>query len=270
MRTIAAALLCALPSGAFACDDLPGLLRAAYPGAAATADSFTVDGTYRQRIAVQDVQCRIWPYKPDITLLAVPLIEADPASPDEARGDVEILVLDSRSGNPLARRRETGMAYGDAVTFSGVALDTARYDIRPGERAFGIVTGQGGSSRVNPYSESALWLYRFADGRIERVLDGLVTRRFNGENDGNCVGEAREIKRTLSVSKSAAGGYRDLAVDQTEVNSRTVDTGGDCVSTDKAGASRRFTLKFESGRYRAVDATQEDDLFSSIEIAGAK
>lgn len=269
MRMLIAAFAFILPAHALAdCSNPEELLRLAYPDAKSSSDGIIVAGEPAQRIKPEDIACKVWPFKPDLTLLAVPLLEAEPADEGEVNGDVEVIVVDSKTGKPVARRRENGMAYGDAIQFRGVELDTARYDIRPGIRAFGVVTKQFGSSMANPYSESALWLYSFTDGRVERVLDGLVTGKLNGENDGNCGGTATEVKRTVDMAATEHKGYRDLLVDQTEATSVSKLEDEDCKSTDKSGEPTQFTLQFDSGRYRPVaPSTDEDRLFSYIEIA---
>jgi len=267
MRMLIASLAVMVPAYASACENLDALLQSLYPNATVSADGLIVTGKYDQRIRPEEVACKAWPYKPELTLLAVPLIEAEPANEGENRGSVEVIVADTKSGKPVARLLEEGMAYGDAVRFEGVKLDTARYDIRSGERAFGVVTAQYGSSRVNPFSEHALWLYRFADGRIDRVLDGLVVGRLNGENDGNCNGIAVETKRTVAIASSEHDGYRDLEVEQTELTTTTTEAGDDCQSAEKAGASKQVLLTFRDGRYRASDDAANGEMFSFIEIA---
>jgi hypothetical protein len=268
MRIPAALLACILPAHAVAaCDDPEAALRLAYPDAKENVGDLIVAGDYAQRVTPGNIACKVWPFKPELTLLAIPLIEAEPANDGENNGDIEVIVADTRTGKPLARRREKGMAFGDAIQFSGLELDTARYDIASDVRAFGIVTRQFGSSRVNPYSEHALWLYSFSGGHIARVLDGLVTQRLNGENDGNCEGIATEISRTVEMAKAEHQGHRDMIVKQTEKTTVSAPAGDDCKSTEKVGVPKQWTLQFDGKRYRAASGTNDDGVFSYIEIA---
>ncbi|KAA0121617.1 hypothetical protein CIW48_22740 [Methylobacterium sp. P1-11] len=244
-------VLSALPAMASGpCDDKDALLSHVYPKASRSGDGFDLKGSYVQHVSSASVACKVWPADPSLTLVAVPLIEAAPDTAGDIRGDVEILVLDSASGRPLARRIEMAMAFSDAIQFDGVTLDTARYDIRPGTRAFGLRTAQSGSSRVNPFSEEALWLYGFEGGRITRVLDGLVVGRVTGENDGNCTGTTTAIRRTVSVGPEARGGYRDLVVDQTEARESSSKAAGDrCRSAKAPGPGAQEVIRFGSVRY---------------------
>ncbi len=267
MRMVIAAFALLLPGHAFAdCSDPETLLKQAYPDAKSSSDGLIVAGEYAQRIVPADVACKVWPFKPDLTLMAVPLIEADPAEEGESNGDVEVIVTDSKTGKPLARRREKGMAFGDAVQFTGVKLDTARYDMMPGIRAFGVVTRQFGSSNVNPYSESALWLYSFSDDRIDRVLDGLVIATLNGEYDGNCAGTINEISRTVDMAAAEHQRHRDLTVTEIATTTTSVAEGEDCKSTDKSDMPKQLTLQFDGGHYHSATASGDDGLFSYIEI----
>jgi hypothetical protein len=273
MRTLLAALVLLLPVPALACDNAEALLKQAYPEAVADRSGLTVKGgAYAQRIDPEAVACKAWPYRPELTLLAVPLREAAPPVEGEARGDVEIIVADTATGKPLARRREEGMAFEDAIQFRGVALDTARYDVRNGQRAFGLRTRQSGSSQLNPFSEQALWLYTYEGGRIRRVLDGLVTERLNGEYDGDCAGAATTVTRTATIGGAGAGGYRDLVIDQAESTETTTKAEDDCKSSVVAGKGRQVRLVFDGRHYVAAKAAkgEEDGPFSIIEVKGAE
>lgn len=257
-----------LPTAAQACDNLPALIEAAYPQAVKDGEQYQIAGDEKRAITPDAVACKVWPYKTAFTLLAVPLVEADPAQPDEIKGDIEVIVVDTKLGKPLVRRMEKGMAYSDAISFGGVKLDTARYDIRSGERAFGVVTSSEGGSRPNPYSASALWLYRFDGRRLERVLDGLVIKQFRGETDTTCAGEFDETTRTLTVLPEKANDYHNLRVDQSMVEETVTEKNNDCVSAKKPAKTSEIVLSFKDGRYQPAEKI--DGLFSFIEIEDAK
>jgi uncharacterized protein len=260
-----------LPMQAFAsCDNADMLLSKAYPKAVRGNDGLQVSGDYLQAINPSSVACKIWPANPAVTLMAVPLMEAKPADPDVARGDVEIVVADTATGKPVARLLEKGMAYSDAIRFADVSIDTARYDIKSATRAFGLRTSQEGSSRVNGYSESALWLYVFEGGRVVRVLDGLIVERTTGEDDGDCEGTSKTIKRTVSLGGEGPHAYRDLLVEQAVTDEATKKVGTECKSTETPGKHEQLVLHFGDkhydpppGRY-ANPNRAGNDLFSLI------
>ncbi|WP_054311294.1 hypothetical protein [Mesorhizobium sp. 1M-11] len=254
-----------LPAPALAqCAITEPLLAQAYPNAQQSENGLLVKGgDFERSIQPDDVVCKAWPWRPELMLAAVPLLEAKPADEGSNKGDVEILVTD-RAGKPLARRLEPGMAFSDAIRFSDMGLDTARYDVTEGLRAFGLRTTQYGSSRVNPYNEQALWLYTFDKGRIERVLDGLIVERGNGENDGNCQGEMTTVKRTVTLGPKTSARYRALEVEQTETLATSKPTADDCQTDERPGKTTRLDLTYDKGRYRLQGKV--DELFSTIEI----
>lgn len=272
----AAVLALAAPAQARAdCDIAERLLKQAYPKAQQGDDGLLVKGgAYDRTIKPEDVVCKAWPFRPKLALAAVPLIEAAPPVEGENKGDVEIIIADLATGKPLARRLEKGMAFSDAVRFDRMSLDTARYDVGDGLRAFGLRTAQSGSSRVDPYYETALWLYTFDKGRIERVLDGLIVERFNGENNRDCQGESTTVKRSIKLGPEVEMGYRDLTVEQTATQSTSKKVGSECQSEDQPGRTTQFELIYDDGHYRPVAGVKprsengdiEKDLFSTIEI----
>ncbi|CAM5509017.1 hypothetical protein MAUB1S_08499 [Mycolicibacterium aubagnense] len=268
MKLALAAFALMLPAPALAeCAITDALLAKAYPKAQQGDKGLLVGGgDFQRAVQFDGVVCKAWPWRPELMLAAVPLLEAKPTDEGSNRGDVEILVTD-RAGKPLARRMEPGMAFSDAIRFGDMSLDTARYDITEDQRAFGLRTTQTGSSRVNPYEEQALWLYTFNKGHIERVLDGLIVEHGLGENNGNCEGEYTLVKRTITPGLKAGARYRALKVEQTETLSTSQSTTDDCRTDERPGKSTRFDLVYEKGRYRLPGTTAKDDaLFSTIEI----
>ena len=238
-----------------------------------------VEREYLQTIAPDTVACRLAPFSPSLTLVAVALLETSPKVAGERKGDVEIIIADTVTGRPIARRVEKGMAFSDAVQFRSGSLtfDTARYDIKAGQPTFGLRTSQSGSSPVYPFGEQALWLYVFDNGRIERVLDGLIVERLNAETSNDCDGTTTVVKRKVSVDAKEAGGYRDLLVDQTTTSGTSKKSGDDCEWTEKTGPVEHIVLHFGGGHYRrplgahpspSIDG--EPDLFSDIFEDGSR
>jgi hypothetical protein len=274
-----AALALLLPAQALAaCDTADFLLKKAYPEAQTVDGALVVTRGYRQSIDPGTVVCKTWPFRPELTLVAVPLLETDPPVDGERKGDVEIIVTDTDTGEVIARRLEKGMAFADAIQFGSLSLDTARYDLVGDRRAFGLRTVQSGSSRVNPYEEQALWLYTFDKERIGRVLDGLIVERSNGENNGDCEGTSTAVKRSVTLGAKKADGYRDLVIDQSLTLGTSSKAGDDCKWTEKPGAKRQVVLHFADGRYqppagvkaRSEDGDVEQDLFSLIAVDAPK
>lgn len=78
MRMIIALFLALLPAHALAeCNNPEDLLRMAYPEALQSSDGYFLSGDYEQRISLEDVACKVRPYKPELTLMAVTILEAE-------------------------------------------------------------------------------------------------------------------------------------------------------------------------------------------------
>lgn len=214
------------------------------------------------------VACNTWPARPDLTLLAIPRLESHPLA--ETRGDVEMIIADTKSGNILARYVEKGIAFSDAIAFDGVDLDTGRYDIKSGQRAFGFRASYSHHSNVTLFNETVLWLYAFDEKAISPVLEGLTVRIGRGESDQNCTGFLETAMSTITMGKPGLRGYRALIIDQSASTQTTTPGGDDCSSVNKNTGRRRYVLHYGDPHYGAFDGKgvfkdeSYNELFSSV------
>ncbi len=251
-----------------ACPQAEAIVRAAYPQAPA-ADK---DGNLRLgrdniviRIADADygepfaVICKTWPAHPDLLLAAIPLVQDTPNQDDGHTGDLRILVLDRAT---LKTRHDIllpGVMSDDAIRITNVSFDTARYDLAPGRRAFGLRISHVGASRANPFDETSLRLFDIGPKGLAMVLDGLIASRSTGEWDTNCAGRFNSRVVTLSVGDTATHGYRDLITSESYESSRAALQKGDCQEkvVDKGKIPR--TLKFDGQRYQIPEKLRSLD-----------
>lgn len=197
--------------------------------------------------------CKVWPADASLTLAVQPLPQAG-ASDDGGTYDVEVLVADSRSGAIVAHLYEPAAITSDAVRFSHIDLDTARYQLTPSLRAFGVRATYEGSSRANPYEAQALSLY-VLDGRtLRRVVADLNVMNSSGEWDTDCAGNFSKTVRTLAIGPAGQTGYAALNVAESTVNSESKPVGGKCVSTDRAPGRTTATLNYDGSAYRVPKA----------------
>lgn len=152
-RLLCGVLLAALPATAFACDDVEAVRAAAYRQLPAGALPVTARFTDADSTA-----CRAWPAQPGTTLLAVAQWAA-PASEEARGGDLDLLLIDTASGRPLAWTRVADAVSSDALRFTGLRLDTARWQLDPATRAFGVRMDYNGSSGPNPFAQTELQLF---------------------------------------------------------------------------------------------------------------
>ncbi|MTH46742.1 PA3715 family protein [Intestinirhabdus alba] len=198
----------------------------------------------------QQAFCRVWPARPELTLAAVPLmVDLKEETENYHTGDLELLVLDSATLNVKQRLRLPDQMSDDVFRITRLTLDTARWKVSPDQLAFGLHIARSGSSRVNPFRESALSLYVIENNRLRRILKGILLEDGSGEWDGNCAGEFLDIKRTLAIAPVSHQGYADIRVSEKSVTSATyINADGECATKDTPGRAS-LTLRYNGKEY---------------------
>jgi hypothetical protein len=197
--------------------------------------------------------CKIWPADPSLTLAVQALPKAGNTD-DQGEYDLEVLVADSKSGAILAHEYEPGAISSDAIRFSQIDLDTARYQITSQLRAFGVRVSYEGASRAAPYEGQALSLYVLDGHTLRRVVDDLAVENSSGEFDERCAATISAITRTLSVGPANSTGYATLRVGESTKQSVSKQTAKDCVTTDRSTRGSTTTLEYDGGAYRVPKA----------------
>lgn len=232
------------------------IVRQAYPAATKTADAaFDLAGTTitlpTDNGADDDphvLTCRVWPARPELTLVAVPLMTEQ--SDDSNEGDIELLVVDSASFQVKQRLRLEGLMSDDAVHVSRIAFDTAPYQIARDELAFGLRIGLEGSSGPNPFGETTLWLFSMDGHGLRTVLDNIVVDENHGEWDTVCAGEFQATTRTLAIAPSSHAAFADLLVTEKTTSTINKPEGNDeCSSNDTTTTGKR-RIRYEGSGYR--------------------
>lgn len=201
-----------------------------------------------QKIDADLSACKTWPYDPSLTIVALAIVLDDDPQAGSHEFDMHLLLLKSGTHEVVASFLQPKAWTSDAVGLESVSIDAGRYQIGRNLRAFGVRAHYVGQSRPNPYSADTLSLYVAEADRLRPVLQNLIIAFDRGEWDMNCSGEFETRTRTISLSPSASGAYRDLVLLESskETTSRMVD--GDC--KDTVGASTRSSLlKFADGQY---------------------
>lgn len=253
-----------------ACPDDADIVRALYPGVQApdARGRVHVPGTDAvilvANVAAGDpfgLTCKAWPANPDLLLVAVPLMrdQSEAEAADGHEGDLDVLVLERATLKPLRQRRLKGLMMDDAVALTSLTFDTARYDLMPDRRAFGIRISRAAGSRVSLYGESSLRLFVMGERELEMVLDGMVVSGTRGDWDTRCAGDVEERKVTVGLGSGSSQGYRDLSL--TEARERRLfETQGDDCGERTVGKDRiRHTLRFEGKGYVIPEALRSMD-----------
>ncbi|MGI2035249.1 hypothetical protein ACRQ1B_22965 [Rhizobium panacihumi] len=233
------------------------IVQEAYPAAKGVADgNFEVDGHTIMPPAENSLDyvsgtmvCRQWPARPEILLVAVPLMAGESETEEGVtEGDLDILVLDSESLGIRYRMKLEEAMLSDAVRITSVAFDTAFYQLAPQNLAFGVRISKANGSRANPFEQTVLRLFSIADGKLRPVLDSLAVDENWGEWDTNCNGEFRNTKRTLSIARPGKAGLADIMVAETIVTSVNEEKAGEC-NTTETKATARHRLRFKGDAY---------------------
>ena len=201
-----------------------------------------------RELTAADSSCKVWSADPTLTL-AVLAFKQKATDPDAATYDVDVLVAKSDTGEVLVHLYRTAALNEDAITIESVGLDTARYQLAPDTRAFGVRINHQGSSRVNPFSDSVLDLYVVQGHTLRRVLSNLETHVESGEWDGNCTGTFSTVNRVVSIDPNEAHGYAVLRVSQKSGASDAKMNGDQCVSRDVPAVRADFTLQYDGTQY---------------------
>ena len=242
MRTCLLALLLSLPFTSFAQDCGDGA-AARITQAYQQRDAAALPDRPGWHIDAERGACRVWPADTSLTLIAVPFLGPEGPNGGSQAGDLDVLVVDSTTLRPRAGRRLPDVMSSDAIHVDSVGLDTARYNLSPNVRAFGIRSSRSNSSQPNPFSDTRLQLLVFNGTSLEAITGQIVVSRSGGEWDTRCAGEFNETKRTLEVGPAPAQGWATLTI--RERSSSTVSyegADGNCIEARQDIPVRSFKL----------------------------
>uniref|UniRef100_A4XZT5 Uncharacterized protein n=1 Tax=Ectopseudomonas mendocina (strain ymp) TaxID=399739 RepID=A4XZT5_ECTM1 len=225
---------------------LPAWIEQAHPGHA--TGQVLQDERGRYRVDAEQSICKVWPARPGLTLIAMPLVRAEHDSHGEA--DLEVLVLDNARQTFLARLIEPNQLDWDAIYVDRLALDTAPYRLRGDDLAFGVRISRRNGSRMNPFAEAELTFYELQEQGLRSLMGALVVESFGGERDDDCIASFGEAKGVLIVTgKVGRDGYRDLLFKRTHTGRRMVTVDGECRTLEDEPRSDQFRLEYGDERY---------------------
>lgn len=206
--------------------------------------------------------CKAWPDDKSKSIVALSYLQKPPVDAgqdtsnddygtDDTMGDydLDVMIVNSATRKPLARLLQKAAITSDAWRFGGITIDTARYRLAPGVRAFGVRTSHSGSSRANPASDTTLYLYVQQQGTLRQVITGLVTSSTHGEWDTSCNGEFEQTERTIEIGKTVSHGFADLLVRTVTTGSRNSAENDECVETATAPVVTVDTLRYDGKTY---------------------
>ncbi len=192
--------------------------------------------------------CKVNPANASQTLAALPFAESVTADGEGDYG-LAVLVANTTSSKIIAQHYQSAAISSDAIFFDDLTLDTARYQLAPKLRAFGVRVALRNSSRVVTVSSTLLNLYLFEGKTLRPVMNALEVSRYNGESDGMCDGQFSETQRTLSIANTGMNGMANLQIDARVVKTQNKVKGEECESTDSEPVASRTILKYDKDHY---------------------
>jgi len=197
------------------------------------------------------VECKVWPADPTKTIAALvdphKVSNISPSS-DDGRSDLEVLVLETSSGNILQRLFQKGALISDAIPLMSIQLDTARYVLAPGVIAFGVRANRYG--RFDNETQD-INLYAIQENKLKQILDNLTMHEsaiaMNDESNAHTC-QSSDITRTLAIAKTSSHGYADLIVQENK-SERSDGSRDDCADAKTTKSSRQYVLHFDGSSY---------------------
>ena len=242
------------------------IVQRAYPKAILGADgSYTVEDA---RITLpsddevnsdpRDVICKVWPTHPELTLAAVPLMRHGDGD-DSDSGDLDVLVLDTRTLAVRHRLRLPDVIEEDATPTSELSLDTARYRLSATTTAFGLRVSVDHGSIVGSITETDLLLLAIINGKLRLVLPNYTVAMSN-ENDYpspggavTCTSDSVTSSVVLNMAPTVHSGFADIdATEQgTEANAgAAIESTTGCPKLSNQDIGTKTRLTFDGQIYR--------------------
>ncbi len=206
--------------------------------------------------------CRTVPDEPDETLFVFVQAAKDgsQASPqaadnnaeDDGEASLSLVILLSKENKILAKYVGENSINSDALVFDNLDIDTGRYILSPGVRAFGVRAGFSGRGGAGCLSQEALSLFVYDGKSIHAVLSGLNVRS---------GGSAGSETLNLRMAPTKHHGYADIIVTGS-VERDTSAEGGDgrCADSFQPEKIKKHLLEFNGRYYKVPNSLCADEL----------
>jgi hypothetical protein len=133
-------------------------------------------------------------------------------SGDDEHFDLDVVIWNQRTHAVVAHRHDAGYLLSDASSLRSSSVDTARYVLAPGVRAFGVRDVHYPYNTHSKWGETHLTLFVQQGDRIERIFASQVELLTDGGDTPTCVDATRAIRTTVGAVTSQSHGYADLSV----------------------------------------------------------
>lgn len=177
--------------------------------------------------------CRRDPTSPDQWIVAMFIpVSAGAGHEDESPYDLNLVIWNTKAARSVASYKQARAIEVNAPIHGTSSIDTARYNLADGVRAFGLRTTQYTSCGGCTYSETDLALY-VRDGKALRpVLTTQVDHSGDGYKKNACANALRLMKTAIQPAATTSHGWHDLRL--TTTTSYEDDSGNACADPETA------------------------------------
>ena len=206
------------------------------------------------------IACRLDPDHPDRAIVALTYVPGEERTGKTHQGDtayerdLDIAIIDLSNDKIIAHRHEDKSIWDGGERFERIAIDTGRYVLAPGKRAFGLRVSNGTHCSCANVSYTNLTLYLRSGNRLDRLASTSVYNdRAGYEKDtappAVCTSVATLSTTTVAVGRSKNHGLADLELMTTETPSYDFDE--DSSQCPRLSATRRrATLHYDGNIYK--------------------
>lgn len=206
--------------------------------------------------------CRLDPAHNDRAIVALAYVPGEERTgkimdANSVARDLDIVILKVSDGSILARGHWDAEIQDDADHLESFSLDTGRYMLAPGKRAFGIRTVNATRCTCANSSSGDLILFAQNDDRVDQLL-ATTMNTWQSESDGYednlplCSESYTEQHSTIVVSRHNEHGMADLdqlAVEQAHYESD--DIAAKCPAL--VPKRTKTTWRFDGREYKPVE-----------------
>jgi hypothetical protein len=208
-------------------------------------------------------KCKVWPADRGKTIVALAYSNiGDLRAASANAGDLDVLVVDSDTGNVVSRLAQTGIL---SNSLTGIAIDTADYAVATGARAFGVRASyldSGEQSGFDPgerRTTDTLNLYLPAGDALKVIMRDLILNEtrvieynstWEEAADGALCAAETLITRTLVISGATSRDYFDILLKEKAIGRARSLVKDSCDAiADTPVPSRTYPLRFDGDRY---------------------
>jgi hypothetical protein len=233
---------------AYACE--PGTVARAAKAIGFAGTDFWTDG-WRNA-------CRIDPAHDDRAIVALTYVAGEEKTGKEHSGqdynalDLDLVVLDLESDKVLAHTHESESVEDGGDRFENIVIDTARYVLAPGARAFGVSVSNATHCYCANGGYTTLTLYLVRGDKLDKVGGVQTSSSQSGTERGDtpppCTNLSSNETTTVSIGKGNSHGLADLLL--TTVVTKTYDDDDPSKCPALKPTKTTNTLRFDGTTYK--------------------